>query len=151
MYSNARSHVRISDQYSKEFGVGVGVHQGSVLGPLLFILVQEAFFRDFHTGMPWELLYVDDLVLITDTKEECISKLMVWKAGMEIKELHVKMKKTKFLVSGDGHDVLKESGKHPCAVYCSGVGNNSIQCSQCMLWVHRKCTGVTKWLVADSN
>ena len=151
MYSNARSHVWINDQYSEEFGVGVGVHQGSVLSPLFFILVQEALFRDFRTGMPWELLNADDLVLIRDTQEECISKLKVWKAGMEIKRLHVKMKKTKFLVSGDGHNVLKKSGKYPCAVCSSYVGNNSIQCSQCMLWVHTKCTGITKWLVAGSN
>ena len=39
MYSNARSRVQVNGQYSKEFGVGVGMHQGSVFSPLLFILV----------------------------------------------------------------------------------------------------------------
>ena len=39
----------------------------------------------FCTGMPWELLYADDLELITDTKEECISKLNAWKAGWKVK------------------------------------------------------------------
>ena len=27
----------------------------------------------FHTGVPWQLLYADDLVLIADTQKECIS------------------------------------------------------------------------------
>ena len=31
LYNNARSRVRVNGQYSEEFGVGVGVHQGSVL------------------------------------------------------------------------------------------------------------------------
>ena len=128
----------------------LGVHQGSVLSPLLFILVLEALSREFRTGVPWELLYADDLVLVADTLEECISKLKAWKAGMENKGLRVNMKKTKFLVSGKGNDVLKKSGKHPCAVCCSGVGKNSIQCSQCMLWVHQKCSGL-KRVVADPN
>ena len=39
MYKGVRSRVRIGDGYSEEFGVGVGVHQGSVLSPLLFIIV----------------------------------------------------------------------------------------------------------------
>ena len=47
MYSNAWSQVQVSVQYSGEFGVGVGVHQGSVLSPLLFILVLEALSREF--------------------------------------------------------------------------------------------------------
>ena len=34
--------MRVSDSYSEEFGVGVGVHQGSILSPLLFIIVLEA-------------------------------------------------------------------------------------------------------------
>ena len=61
------------------------------------------------------------------------------------------MKKTKFLVSGDGHDVLQKSGKYPCAVCCSGVGRNSILYSQCILWVHKTCSGITKRLFEDPN
>ena len=130
MYANARSRLRVNGQLSEEFGVGVVVHQGSVLSPLLFILVLEALSREFRTGVPWELLYADDLVIIADSLEECISKLKAWKTGVESKGVRVNMKKTKFLFSGLGLDVLKISGKHPCAVCRSGVGANSIQCSQ---------------------
>ena len=149
MYSNARSRVRVNGQYSEEFSVGVGVHQGSVLSPLLFILVLETLSREFRTGVPWELLYADDLVTIADSLNECVSKLKTWKAGMEGKGLRVNMKKTKFLVSGVGLDVLKNSGKFPCATCRTGVGVNSILCSQCKLWVHKKCSGITGPLTAD--
>ena len=64
-YSNARR--RVNGHYSEEFGMGVGVHQGSLLGPLLFILVLEALSREIRTGVPCELLYVDNLVFIADT------------------------------------------------------------------------------------
>ena len=67
MYSNAQSRVQISGQYSEESGVGVGVHQGSVLSPLLFILVLEALSRQSHTGVPWQLLYVDDQGAVSKT------------------------------------------------------------------------------------
>ena len=42
VYANAWSRVRVSDGYSEEFEVKVGVHQGSRLSPLLFIIVLEA-------------------------------------------------------------------------------------------------------------
>ena len=54
-------------------------------------------------------------------------------------------------VSGVGHDILKKSGKYSCTVFCSDVGNNSIQCSQYMLWVHKRYRGITKRLVAVPN
>ena len=51
----------------RDFPVEVGVHQGSVLSPLLFIIVMEALSRTFSDrGLPWELLYADDLVLLAD-------------------------------------------------------------------------------------
>ena len=71
MYANARSQVRVGEGFSKEFEVKVGVHQGSVLSPLLFIIVLEALSREFRAGVPWEDLYADDLVIIADSLEEC--------------------------------------------------------------------------------
>ena len=42
MCANARSHVPVGEGYSEEFEVKVNIHQGSVLSPLLFIIVLEA-------------------------------------------------------------------------------------------------------------
>ena len=103
-------HVRINGLYSEEFGMGVGVHQGSVVILLFFILVLEVPLCMCCTGVLWELLYAADLVLIVDTKEGCIPKLQAWKAGIESKALHVNIEKTKFLVAGVGLDVFKKPG-----------------------------------------
>ena len=42
MFANDISRVHVGDDYSDEFEVGVGVHQGSVQSPLLAIIVLEA-------------------------------------------------------------------------------------------------------------
>ena len=67
MYSGAKSKVRVNGSYSDEFEVKVGVHQGSALSQLLFIIVLEALSGEFCSSYPWELLYADDLVLIAET------------------------------------------------------------------------------------
>ena len=141
MYDGARSCVRVNGQCSEKFGVKVGVHQGAVLSPLLFIMVLEALSREFRTGAPWELLYADDLVIIAESMEELMVKLKAWKAGMEAKGLRVNMGKTKLMVTGHDLDVLKDSGTYPCAVCRTGVGANSILCTSCDHWVHKKCSG----------
>ena len=64
MYEDATTKVKLNGRESKAFSVRVGVHQGSVLSPLLFIIVLEALSREFREGLPMELLYADDLVLI---------------------------------------------------------------------------------------
>ena len=75
MYANARSRVRVVEGYSEEFEVKVGVHQGSVLSLLLFIIVLEALSYEFRSGVPWEDLYADDLVIIAESLEECVRSL----------------------------------------------------------------------------
>ena len=52
MNANAQSRVHVGKDCSKEFEVKVRVHQGSVLSPLLFIIVLEAFSREFRAGVP---------------------------------------------------------------------------------------------------
>ena len=142
MYSNTRNRFRVNNTYSDEFEVKVGVHQGSVLSPLLFIIVLEALSREFRTGTPWELLYADDLVISAETEEELKMKLNKWKTKMEAKGLRVNMGKTKIMVSGVNLQTLKDSGKYPCSVCRKGVGANSIYCAGCSHWVHKKCSGV---------
>ena len=100
MYNNIRSRVRVNNTYSDEFGVKVGVHQGSVLSPLLFVIVLDALSHEFRTGTPWELLYADDLVISAETEEGLKMKLNKWKTEMEAKGLRVNMGKTKIMVSG---------------------------------------------------
>ena len=67
MYEDSRTAVRVLGAPSDDFTVSVWIHQGSVLSPLLFIIVLEVLSRDFKVGLPWELLYADDLVHIADS------------------------------------------------------------------------------------
>ena len=132
-----------------EFDVKVGVHQGSVLSPLLFIIVLEALSSEFRIGTPWELLYADDLVLVAVTEDELRRKVDNWKEKLEIKGLRVNVLKTKVMVSGKNMGSLKDSGKFPCGVCRKGVGSNSIFCVGCSLWIHKKCSKISGTLVPD--
>ena len=65
MYKHARTRIRsYGGSVSEWFDVNVGVHQGSVLSPLLFIIVMKAVTHSVREGLPWEMLYADNLVLI---------------------------------------------------------------------------------------
>ena len=121
MYANARSRVSVNGQLSKEFEVKVSVYQGSVLSPLLFILVLEALSREFPTGVHWELLYADDLVIIANSLEDLITCFKALKDGMEKKRLKVNIPKIVFMIFGTGLDDLKDSGTYPCLVCREGV------------------------------
>ena len=79
MYEDATTKVRMNGRESRAFNVKVGVQQGSVLSPLLFIIVLEALSREIREGLPMELLYADDLVLIAETKELLLEKVKKWK------------------------------------------------------------------------
>ena len=51
MYEDATTAVKVNGRVSESFLVRVGVHQGSVLSPLLFIIVLEALSREFRGGL----------------------------------------------------------------------------------------------------
>ena len=86
----------MNGQLSEEFKVQVGVHQGSVLSPLLFIIVLEALSRNISSDTTVaELLYADDLVIVADSQEECVARLIDWKAGLSDRGLRVNMGETK--------------------------------------------------------
>ena len=87
------------------------MHQGLVLSPLLFIIVLEALSREFREGCPWDMRYVDDLVILAETLEGLMTKIAVWKNGLESKGLKVNMEKTRVMISGRNLHTLQTSGK----------------------------------------
>jgi len=54
--------------------VAVGVHQGSVLSPLLFAIVVDVVMKCARKGLMNEILYAHDLVLISESLEELKEK-----------------------------------------------------------------------------
>ena len=92
----------------------------------------------------FKLIYADDLVIIADSLEECVRRLLIWKKAMEKKGLRVNAGKTKVMICGTGLDLLHSSGEYPCAVCRFGVGNNSIYCNGGKHWVHKKCSGLQR-------
>jgi len=75
VYTGAKSVVRTVYGNSNGFEVKVGMHQGSALSPLLFMIVMEVLFREFKVALPWELLCADDLVVIAETEDNVIKRL----------------------------------------------------------------------------
>ena len=80
-YVCVKSMIKVGDGFSKKFGVDVGVHQGSVLSPLFFIIVIEAVSMRLRIGFPWELLYADDSVITSETLKNLVSRLEKWFRG----------------------------------------------------------------------
>ena len=46
-----------------------------MLSPLLFIIVLDVLSREAREGLPWEVLYADDLVLMAESEQELIVKM----------------------------------------------------------------------------
>jgi len=102
----------------------------------------KALSREFRVALPWDLLYADDLVVRAQTKDDLIKRLNEWKDFVENRGMRVNMNKTKVMISGERQKVMQKAVSWPCGVRGRGVGNNSIRCTSCQKWVHRKRSGI---------
>ena len=84
VYWCKKTVVRTAYGNRNSFEVKVGMHQGSALSPLQFVIVMEALSRKFRVALPWELLYADDLVVIAETEDDQIKRLNEWKKTWKI-------------------------------------------------------------------
>ncbi len=95
LYVNSTSKVKTPTGISEEFSIRVGVHQRSALSPLLFIVVMQEATKEARREGLKELLYADDLVLMTEIEEKAVEKFRMWKREMDRRGLRVNMEKTK--------------------------------------------------------
>jgi len=118
------------------------MHQDSALSPLLFVIVTEALSREFRVALSRELLYADDLVVTAETEDDLIKRLSEWKDNMENRHMRVNTNKTKVMISGERQKIMQKAARQPCGFCHRGVGSNSIQCTSCQKWVHKKCSDI---------
>ena len=151
MYDGVTTAVKRNGVESESFEVKVGVHQGSVLSPILFNIVMQAIADNFKKGLPWELLYADDLVLLAESRLELEKRLTEWMARLKEKGLRVNIGKTKVMNCKVGVGQVENSGKYPCGVCREGVGDNAIRCTSCKKWIHKRCSRVVGDLATVSD
>ena len=99
LYTEAKTRIRTSKGPTNEFHIKVGLHQGSALSPFLFVTILDAISQHCRIGIPWELLFADDLVIIATSKEELQRRWLKWKNSMESVGLKVNIGKTEVLVA----------------------------------------------------
>ena len=56
--------------------------------------------------------------------------------------MRVNLNKTKVMISGECQQVRQKAVRWPCGVCSKGVDSNSLQCTSCQKWVHKKCSGI---------
>ena len=55
------------------------MHQGSALSHFLFAIIMDEITKSIHEDIPWCMLFVDDIVLIDETKKGVNKKLEMWR------------------------------------------------------------------------
>ena len=74
----------------------VGLHQGSVLSPLLFAALMNVVSSEARSGLTSELGYADDLVIMA-TMEQLDRRVAEWRASLLDKGLKVNAGKSKVM------------------------------------------------------
>ena len=65
------------------FNVKVGLHQGSAISPLLFIIILDVLASEIDRELPWVMLFADDLVLCETSKAAVEREYDIWRDQFE--------------------------------------------------------------------
>jgi hypothetical protein len=75
IYDNIVTSIRTSDRDNNDFLINIVLHQRSAMRPYLFTLVIDEITRDIQDGIPWCMLFVDDVILVDKSKTRVDQKL----------------------------------------------------------------------------
>jgi len=96
MYEDCSTNVWTEYGLTSKTQIKVGLHQGSALSTLLFIIIMNVLAEDINEDKPWAMLFADDLVLC-DSNRERLERLETWREQIEAAGSKISRKKTEHL------------------------------------------------------
>ncbi|KAK3532082.1 hypothetical protein QTP86_007080 [Hemibagrus guttatus] len=97
MYERSRTVVRCAVGQTEEFKVEVGLHQGSALSPFLFAIVMDQLSEEVRQESPWTMMFADDIVICSESREQVEENLERWRFALERREMKVSRSKTEYM------------------------------------------------------
>ncbi|KAK3531040.1 hypothetical protein QTP70_007883 [Hemibagrus guttatus] len=97
MYERSRTVVRCAVGQTEEFKVEVGLHQGSALSPFLFAIVMDQLSEEVRQESPWTMMFADDIVICSESREQVEENLERWRFALEIRGMKVSRSKTEYM------------------------------------------------------
>ena len=70
MYEDSVTTVRCAVGMTERFKVEIGLHQGSVLSPFLFVMVMDRLTDEVRQESPWNMMFTDDTMICSESKEQ---------------------------------------------------------------------------------
>ena len=83
MYHQCETVVRCAAGTSEPFAVEVGIHQGSAFSPFLFVIMMDSLTENIRREAPWQMMFVDDVVLCAREKDVLDLELEQWREALE--------------------------------------------------------------------
>ncbi|KAK3550940.1 hypothetical protein QTP70_010121 [Hemibagrus guttatus] len=98
MYERSRTVVRCAVGQTEEFKVEVGLHQGSALSPFLFAIVMDQFSEEVRQESPWTMMFADDIVICSESREQVEENLERWRFALERRGMKVSRNYTLWII-----------------------------------------------------
>jgi hypothetical protein len=67
------------------------------LSPYLFALVMDEVTRDIQDGIPWCMLFTDDVILVNESRTVVDQKLELWRQTLKAKGFRLSRSKTEYM------------------------------------------------------
>ena len=104
MYDGSTTAVRCAVGVTEGFEVKVGLHQGSALSPCLFAMMMDRMTDEIREEAPWTMMFADDIVICSESKEQVEEKLESWRYALERRGMKVNRRKTEYMCVNERQD-----------------------------------------------
>ena len=122
MYDDNITAVRCAVGVTEGFEVKVGLHQVSALSPCFFAMVMDRMTDDIREEAPWTMMFTDDIVICSASKERVEEKLKSWRYALERRGMKVNRRKTEYMCVNERqvNGTVKMPGEEVAKVYIRG-------------------------------